>query len=401
MKRTRRGVLLGSAAVVLAVGTWAGIAVSRRPLVETTHPVRGPIVGTLSIIGRVAAPAEVHFAAREPTAVTQTPVDEGQHVEAGTLLVHMDDAEALAMVQQAEAALAQAKAATREVSTVASKTANATLREARAELAEAERVAKADEAMFAKGSTSASQLDRSRTNLTVARSRARSAELAAAATSKNGAQWQAAVAAESFAEAGLLAAQSRAARLSVLAPRSGVVTKRSVEVGDTVQPGAHLLTLVTDGPTELVIEPDEKNLASLAEGQSALASAEAFSGQRFDAVVRYIAPAVDPARGTIEVRLDVPAPPDYLRTDMTVSVDIVVERKDDALTVPVDAVVDLATDPAVLVLDGGRLERRPVHLGIRGRERVEIIDGVRADEEIVALVEPGLGDRVRVRRGVD
>ena len=397
---SKRGRILGlivGAALVVGGGVWW--ASGRAPEVEVVHAQRGQVVETLDILGRVAPPAEVHFAAREPTAITQTPVEEGDAVGAGQLLLHMDDAEAVAMVAQAEASLEQAKARTREVQTVTSKTAAASLSEARAELDKAQRTAKRDEELFAKGALNAAAVDMSRTALSVARSRKRAAELTAAASSSNGAQWQAAVAAETFAEAGLIAAKARLERLSVQAPAAGVVTERTVEVGDVVQPGASLLTLVLDGPKELVIEPDEKNLALLSLGQQALASAEAFPDQTFDAKVDYIAPSVDPTRGTIEVRLAVPNPPAALRTDMTVSVDIVVGQSDDALTLPVSAVMDLASNDAwVFVASGETLERRNVSIGRRGGERVEITAGVDASDAVVlepsATLKPGT--RVRI-----
>lgn len=382
---------------MLAVGLGAGawwLLVGRTPRVEMISPRRGPVVQTLAIIGRVAPLAEVQFLAREPTSVTQTPVDEGDHVEAGQLLVHMDDAEALAIVAQAVAAVAQAEAQTRQVRTVASKTAAANLEEARAQLDEAQRIAERDDALFVKGALTAAEVDRSKTAFTVARSRARAAELAAASTSKRGAQWQAAVAAQTFAEAGLVAAKNRAERLSVRAPAPGVVRKRHVEVGDVVQPGSALLTLVLDGPQELLIEPDEKNLALLSEGLRARASAEAFPDQSFEAELASIAPSVDPARGTIEVRLSVPNAPAYLRTDMTVSVDIIVDELADALVLPATAIVDLALEaPWVMVVEGERTARRPVTLGLRGTDDVQVLDGVTETDRVVALpdgVEVGM-----------
>jgi HlyD family secretion protein len=270
---------------------------------------------------------------------------------------------------------------------VASKTAAANLQEARAQFEEAERVAERDAKLFASGTLTASEVDRSKTELTVARSRARAAELAAAATSTRGSQWQAAVAAQAFAEAGLVAAKNRAERLSVRAPAPGIVRERNVEVGDIVQPGSPLLTLVLDGPQELVIEPDEKNLATLSEEQRARASAEAFPGRQFEAKVSYIAPSVDPARGTIEVRLSVPDPPDYLRTDMTVSVDIIVDEADDALLVPRTAVVDLATPtPWVMVVEAGRTAKKPVQVGLQGSDEIEIVEGL--DEGAVVVMRP-------------
>jgi multidrug efflux pump subunit AcrA (membrane-fusion protein) len=104
---------------------------------------------------------------------------------------------------------------------------------------------------------------------------------------------------------------------------------------------------------ELVIEPDERNLALLALGQSATASSEAFPDDRFAATVSYIAPAVDPRRGTIEVRLAVPTPPEYLRPDMTVSVEITVAERAHTTILPADAVRGLAEGkPWILVVEG-------------------------------------------------
>ena len=398
MASKRRRILGLVVAVVLVALVGAWWAFSRVPTVVVVHAERGQVVETLAILGRVAPSSEVRFAARASTSITRAPVDEGDVVEAGQLLLHMDDAEAVAMVEQAEASLAQAKARTREVRTVTSKTAAASLAEARAELERARRTAKRDEALFSKGTLTASDVDRSRTALSVARSRKRAAELAAAATSTNGAQWQAAVAAETFAEAGLIAAKARLEQLSVVAPMAGVVVTRSVEVGDVVQPGAHLMTLVLDGPKELVIEPDEKNLALLQLGQHALASAEAFPDQTFDAALDYIAPSVDPTRGTIEVRFAVPNPPAGLRNDMTVSVDIVVGQSDDALTLPASAVMDLSSAaPWVFVVEGDTLQRRAVIVGRRGGQRVEVRDGISADDAVVVQPNAALEPGARVR----
>ena len=109
-----------------------------------------------------------------------------------------------------------------------------------------------------------------------------------------------------------------------------------------VQPGKVLMVLSPVGETQLVLQIDERNLARLKLGQQALASADAYPAERFAAELVYINPAVDPQRGTVEVKLRVPAPPAYLRQDMTVSVDIEVDRHADALALPANAVHDAA-----------------------------------------------------------
>lgn len=56
----------------------------------------------------------------------------------------------------------------------------------------------------------------------------------------------------------------------------GVILRRNVEPGDVVNPGRPMLVLLREGPVVLSITPDERNLADLRVGQSAVASAEAF-----------------------------------------------------------------------------------------------------------------------------
>jgi HlyD family secretion protein len=201
-------------------------------------------------------------------------------------------------------------------------------------------------------------------------------------------------------EARLAAAQVRLAQTRVVAAQAGVVLRRLVEHGDIVRVGDTLFELAGDGETEIVIEPDERNLAWLRAGQTGKASPDAYPDQVFDAEITYIAPAVDRQRGSIEVRLRVPDPPATLRPDMTVSVDLTVASRKNVLTVPTDAIRDAATAaPWVFVVDVGRVIRRDVTLGITGEGQSEISSGVSAGDFVALSSGRGLepGERVRVQ----
>ncbi|TNF36123.1 MAG: efflux RND transporter periplasmic adaptor subunit, partial [Deltaproteobacteria bacterium] len=202
------------------------------------------------------------------------------------------------------------------------------------------------------------------------------------------------------ARAALEAAQTRLADTRIASPAAGVVLARKVEPGDAVQPGVPLLVVAREGARELVIEPDEKNLGMLALGQHAVASADAFPERRFDAEVAWIAPAVDPRRGTIEVRLTVPRPDDTLKPDMTVSVEVEVARVAEALTVPRAAVRDLAgAKPWALVVVDGHAARRELTLGLRGDAALEVRAGLAADDRIILPERGGPEPGAKVRLG--
>ena len=151
--------------------------------------------------------------------------------------------------------------------------------------------------------------------------------------------------------------------------------------------------------TELVAQIDERNLSLLRVGQPALASADAYPGQKFAAVVSRIAPGVDAQRGSVQVKLTVEAPPEYLRQDMTISVEIEVLRKPAALTLSFEAVHDIeAGQPWVWQVDeSDRVRRTPVTLGVRSGARVEVLSGVVAGTRVVNSAAAGLkaGQRIR------
>jgi HlyD family secretion protein len=174
-----------------------------------------------------------------------------------------------------------------------------------------------------------------------------------------------------------------------------VVLARHVELGDVVSAGKVLLVIAQTGPTELSVFPDEKNLGWLALGQKARASADAYADERFEASVSYIAPAVDPQRGTVEVRLGVASPPAYLLPDMTVSVNIEVARKPHVLFAPAESLRDVEASRAhAFVLHDGRVQARTLELGVRGESAVEVLSGLAEGELLItggrAALEPGM-----------
>ena len=120
---------------------------------------------------------------------------------------------------------------------------------------------------------------------------------------------------------------------------------------DLVQPGQILFEMAGGGTTEVLVALDEKNLEVLALGQSARCIADAYPRQPFAAELDFIAPSIDPQRGTVEVRLAVAAAPDFLRQDMTVSVTIQTGAQDSAIVVPNDALADLDGERPHLMLD--------------------------------------------------
>jgi HlyD family secretion protein len=360
---------------------------------------RAPLVHRVVMSGRVSPPAELEVASLLAGTVAEVAMQEGARVEPGQVLVRLEAAAQEADVARARAAVAQARARLSSLREVGAPRREEAVRQAEVDLAQAEKAAERARTLAEAGVLTRVQRDEALAALEVARSRLASARAEAAGSGQGGSEQRQAEAALAQAEAELRVAEARLAQATVSAPVRAVVLRREVEPGDSVQPGQRLMTLARVGGTQLLTEPDERNLAYLRPGLKAVASADAFPLERFAAEVETVAPSVNPARGTVEVKLAVPEPPPYLRPGMTVSVDVEVGRREDALVLPLEVVRDAASEsPWVLVLREGRAERVQVRTGLRGEGKVEVVEGLSGGELVIPAsekVRPG----ARVRPG--
>lgn len=387
----------------LAVALLGGAAFLMRnalfgPEVDVYEVRRGDLAQTVVATGRVTTPQRVAVGSVVTERVARIPVVEGQSVRRGDILLVLDDKDEQAALAQAETAVAQAQAKLVQLRDVAAPAAEQALVQAEANHALARTQFQRSTDLAAKGFIAKSALDDATRNVDVTASQVTAARLALASNRRGGSDYKVAETALAQAQASLAAARARLADTVVRASADGVLIARAVEPGDVVQPGRELMALAPAGETQVVVQIDERNLARLAPGQKARVSADAYPGQQFPAELFYINPGVDAQRGAIEVKLRVPAPPAYLRQDMTVSVDIDVGQRTNVLLVPAAAIVDLAGDrPSVLAVEQGRAVRKPVTLGLRGNGTVELTTGVDAGARVVAGA-PGIaaGDRVRV-----
>ncbi|MCU0686451.1 MAG: efflux RND transporter periplasmic adaptor subunit [Polyangiaceae bacterium] len=392
------GALVALAAAV-AFFAWQ----ARGPEVRTVLVARQDLEQHLVANGRVRVPTRVQISAQSAGLVLAVMVREGQRVKAGDLLVRLDDAGALAAVAQARGAVGQARARVQRLRGVGTVVATEGLRQARTKLERAQADLERAQGLAASGAISQSELDDARSAADLSRAQATIAEAEQRASTASGADSLDVLTALFQAEAELEAATVRLTQTSLVALQDGVVLTRSVEPGDVAQPSLPLLVLAAGAEdAQIVLQFDERNLAAIALGQPARASADAYPRQIFDATVSYIAPSIDPARGSVEVRLRVANAPAFFKPDMTVSADLLVASHKGVLTLPSEAVRAMATPaPWLLAVEGGRVVRKAVTLGLRGEGTVEIASGLAEGAEVIVPDGRPLraGQRVRAARG--
>ena len=394
--RHRLAAALLLAALLVAVP--AAPRLLRGPEVVVTPVVQRDFVQSVVASGRVEAPHRVALGVQITGTVARVPAEEGQPVAAGAALIELESGELRAALVQAEVAVQQATARLRQLREVQAPVAQQAVVLAEANHAAARQALARSRELFAQGFVGQAALDEAQRSERVAQAQLDSARQQRDGALPGGSDTAIATTALAQARAGAKAARARLQYATVRAPAAGTVITRSVEPGDVVQPGKALVVLAPAGETQLVVQIDEKNLRLLQPGQAALASADAYAQQRFPAQVVSIDPAVDAQRGSIDVKLRVPAPPAYLRQDMTVSVDIEVARRPGATLVPVDAVHEPGgLSPWVLKVQDGRVRRQAVRLGLISSGWCEVLSGLREGDGVLPHFTPALADGARVR----
>lgn len=255
--------------------------------------------------------------------LTAIKFEEGQFVEAGTVLVELENVEPLAELAAARANLVDSEAQYRRI-----------------------------QELFKTQLTSESQLQQLEAK--------READRAAVA-----------------------AAQARVEDTVIKAPFSGLLGLRRVSAGSLVTPSTVITTLDDTTSIKLDFDIPEVYLAQVREGLLVTARSVAWQGVEFSGIVASIDSRVDPVSRTITVRAIIPNPEGRLRAGMFLTVTLL---KQDvvALMIPEQALMPERSTQSVLVVAANDIvERRIVQTGRRRPGEVEILEGLNDGERVI------------------
>ena len=370
------------------------------PVIDAEVVKKRDMVQTIVASGRVQNPNRIDISAQITSTVASVQVSEGQFVQQGQWLLSLNDHEAQASLQLSLASVALARSRLRQLHDLNEPVAAQAQLQAESNLRAAENNTHRTTKLFERGFVGQAAQDEADRQLVTAQTQLVIQEKQWHSVQNQGSEMANAQAALQQALAGVDAAKARLAYTRILAPRSGLLIARHVEAGDGVQAGKVLMVLSPAGSTELVVQLDEKNMKWVRLGQMALVSADAYPDQLFEAKLSFINPGVDPLRGSVEVKLKVLEAPAFLAQDMTVSVDIEVNRQLAVLQIPISAVHSMEQQPWVLLVRDHRAAKTPVHLGLQGPAVVQVLSGLQAGDLLVSHVNIDLADgsRLRVRK---
>ncbi|MGE0769530.1 MAG: efflux RND transporter periplasmic adaptor subunit, partial [Hyphomicrobiaceae bacterium] len=168
-------------------------------------------------------------------------------------------------------------------------------------------------------------------------------------------------------------------------PTTGVVMQKRVIEGQMVKAGEELYRIADLTNIWVIADVAEQDLGRVQVGSPATVTFRAFPGKHFEGRVTFVLHELDMNTRTAKARIEVSNPEHIIKHEMYADVEIRPGAGDAArLVVPTSAVIDSGTRQVVIVAKGeGRFQPRPVKLGMRGGDQVEVLDGVTEGEEVV------------------
>jgi HlyD family secretion protein len=381
-KVLRKGMQWGKylllAVVVAVIVYWIRFS----PVPVLSHSViRGAVTAEVMGTGTLEARVQMTVSSKIAGRISEMLVDQGDEVEEGQVLLRLDDSELKQQVEIARSALAAANASVERV--------EAEVVRAQAVLSQVQADHQRDRKLFTGRIISASDMEKSAQALAVAVADLDKFKASVMEAKKN-----------------LIMAQNtldyHLARLGdtvIKAQIGGLIVRRDREPGDIVVPGSSIFMLISTKELWVSAWVDETEMSGLASGQNARVVFRSEPERPYPGKVMRLGREAD--RETRQFIVDVK--PDLLPANWAVGqraeVFIKTAHKADAVLLPSKAVIRDKERIGVLVEEGGRAAWRSIKIGLRGREEVEILEGLEAGETVITV--PGskeipAGRRVKV-----
>ena len=361
--------------------------------IEVTNISLIDIVETVAATGKIQPEVEIKLSSEVSGEIIKLPIIEGQQVKKGDLLVSINPDLVQALVNQSQASLQNIKAQ---------------LTQAEANLNNLKLNFERNKSLYEKGVISKSDWERTFTDYEVAKANVKSAYYNVQS-----------------AESGVKQSRDNLARTSIFAPRDGTISKLSVELGERVvgtaqMAGTEIVRVANLNNMEVEVDVNETDIVKVNVGDSTIVEVDAYLKREFKGVVTEIANTAENTLSVdqvtnfkVKVRIlpesykdlsaDKPENSSPFRPGMTATVDIITNKKENIIGVPISAIV-IKTDTSsakskkivketissktekfecVFVKIGDVAKLRVITTGIQDDSNIEITSGLNEGDEVI------------------
>ncbi|MEP6782251.1 MAG: efflux RND transporter periplasmic adaptor subunit [Acidobacteriota bacterium] len=198
------------------------------------------------------------------------------------------------------------------------------------------------------------------------------------------------------ARARVTVAQKALADTVVRAPFAGAVGERFVSVGDYVNRGTKVASVMRIDPLRVELTVPEQYVSAVATGRAVKFEVDAYPNESFTGQVRFVSPSVAASTRALTLEAIVPNAQGRLKPGFFATAQIEEANKRPGILVPSAAIRTIAGTARVFVINNDRAEERVVMTGQAVGDQVEIVSGLKAGEKLASSAINQLVDGVRV-----
>jgi HlyD family secretion protein len=213
------------------------------------------------------------------------------------------------------------------------------------------------------------------------------------------------------ARGALAYAENSLANTIIRAPVAGTILERVVERGEFVTTSfvgdrgakGYVVSIADLNDLEVELDISQNDFAKLHSSQHGIVNTDAFPDRKYDGFIKEISPEANRQKATVQVKVKISKPDEYLRPEMNASVAFISDEKPKTASgAPAKPVVYVPAaavrEGAVFVLLDGKAVHRPVKTGATNGPNIRIEDGLVGGEDLISRPPAGLKDGDKVRR---
>src|ERR1700675_221949 len=345
-----------------------------------------------AIVSKISAP------------VQQFLIKRGSQVHKGELLAVLENRDLTAAAQENKGSFDQAQA-TYATTTAAGlpeemQKAEADAQQAKQALDAQEKVYQSRQQLYEEGALPRKELDQSGVEIVQARNQYAMAKKHLDTLQAIGKQQQLKAAAGQLesAKGKYLGAAAQLSYSEIRSPIDGVVTDRPLYPGEMAAAGTAIVTVMDISSVIAKAHIPQADAALLKVGDRGTITVPGLD-EPVEGKVTVVSPALDPNSTTVEIWLEAKNPKKQLKPGTSVQLSLTAKTVKDALVVPAAAVITAADGSSAVMVAGsdGRAHQKAVKLGIRQDDDVQILEGVAADDKVVATGAYGLPDNTKIK----
>lgn len=319
---------------------------------------------------------------------------EGDEIEMGQVLLRFETADVFLDLRQAEANYTLAKARYDEIVNTTCPTSREQYRQAQlAEQELQERVIRY-ERLYSQQAIAQDRLDEARHQLELQQSTTEIQKRFMESCAEGGAMRETALAEMKSAQARIELLNNRLNKHTIRSPINGIIIEQFKSLGEYAMIGESLFTIAEKNSKYIEIELDERNLPRISRNQAVWISTEFSPEKKTEGYIDYIAPSVNPDKGTVRIKVKLLEDDDYLIKNLTVRCEIISAEYSNALVIPQEYIFRENNIFYVYLLKDGKTERQEIKIDNPNAREIRIIEGIQLDD--VVLLPNGLEDGLQV-----